>query len=188
MPKCKCKKRHQGLDSFNKRLSCLISLQYQWRGTVWLHCWEGQSVGERGHWVPEADSGGSGLHAQQTDCTLWPEGEVFWGFLGELRTSCGIDIEFVYIDELTFKPSSNWIVSIFRVSWRSNCWMYHIQYNPLAWRYIILSVQPENIMLSVKDAEHPNIKLIDFGLAHQFKQGEEYKSMNGTPQYIRKCK
>ncbi|KAK0133034.1 Death-associated protein kinase 3 [Merluccius polli] len=49
-------------------------------------------------------------------------------------------------------------------------------------------LKPENIMLSDKDAEHPNIKLIDFGLAHQFKQGEEYKSMCGTPQYIRKCK
>ncbi|CAL8295895.1 unnamed protein product [Merluccius merluccius] len=45
-------------------------------------------------------------------------------------------------------------------------------------------LKPENIMLSDKDAEHPNIKLIDFGLAHQFKQGEEYKSMCGTPQYI----
>ncbi|KAG7277718.1 hypothetical protein CRUP_003606, partial [Coryphaenoides rupestris] len=45
-------------------------------------------------------------------------------------------------------------------------------------------LKPENIMLSVNDAEHPNIKLIDFGLAHQFNQGEEYKSMNGTPQYI----
>ncbi|KAJ3608599.1 hypothetical protein NHX12_023131 [Muraenolepis orangiensis] len=45
-------------------------------------------------------------------------------------------------------------------------------------------LKPENIMLSVKDAAPPNIKLIDFGLAHQFKQGEEYKSSCGTPQYI----
>ena len=42
-------------------------------------------------------------------------------------------------------------------------------------------------MLSDKDVANPTIKLIDFGLAHQFKQGEEYKSMCGTPQYIRKC-
>ncbi|CAL8371685.1 unnamed protein product [Boreogadus saida] len=45
-------------------------------------------------------------------------------------------------------------------------------------------LKPENIMLSDKDAANPTIKLIDFGLAHQFKQGEEYKSMCGTPQYI----
>lgn len=45
-------------------------------------------------------------------------------------------------------------------------------------------VQPENIMLSDKEAPHPNIKLIDFGLAHQFLPGEEYKSTSGTPQYI----
>uniref|UniRef100_A0A3B3TMD0 non-specific serine/threonine protein kinase n=1 Tax=Poecilia latipinna TaxID=48699 RepID=A0A3B3TMD0_9TELE len=43
---------------------------------------------------------------------------------------------------------------------------------------------PENIMLSDKGSPHPNIKLIDFGLAHRFCQGEEYRSTSGTPQYI----
>ncbi|KAM6959144.1 death-associated protein kinase 2-like [Aplochiton taeniatus] len=45
-------------------------------------------------------------------------------------------------------------------------------------------LKPENIMLSEKAAPHPNIKIIDFGMAHNFQQGEEYKSMGGTPQYI----
>lgn len=39
-------------------------------------------------------------------------------------------------------------------------------------------------MLSDKSAEHPEIKIIDFGLAHRFTSGEEYKSLSGTPQYI----
>ncbi|KAK2868715.1 hypothetical protein Q7C36_000586 [Tachysurus vachellii] len=45
-------------------------------------------------------------------------------------------------------------------------------------------LKPENIMLSDKNAEHPEIKIIDFGLAHRFIAGEEYKSLCGTPQYI----
>ncbi|KAJ8386458.1 hypothetical protein AAFF_G00169280 [Aldrovandia affinis] len=45
-------------------------------------------------------------------------------------------------------------------------------------------LKPENIMLSDKDAPLPNIKIIDFGLAQHLPQGEEYKSMAGTPQYI----
>ncbi|KAM6899515.1 death-associated protein kinase 2 [Xenentodon cancila] len=45
-------------------------------------------------------------------------------------------------------------------------------------------LKPENIMLSDKVSEHPNIKLIDFGLAHRFQEGEEYRSTSGTPQYI----
>ncbi|KAM4725402.1 death-associated protein kinase 2 [Anableps anableps] len=45
-------------------------------------------------------------------------------------------------------------------------------------------LKPENIMLSDKTSPHPNIKLIDFGLAHHFCQGEEYRSTSGTPQYI----
>ncbi|XP_036949238.1 death-associated protein kinase 2 isoform X1 [Acanthopagrus latus] len=45
-------------------------------------------------------------------------------------------------------------------------------------------LKPENIMLSDKVSPHNNIKLIDFGLAHRFHQGEEYKSTSGTPQYI----
>ncbi|XP_047460549.1 death-associated protein kinase 2 [Mugil cephalus] len=45
-------------------------------------------------------------------------------------------------------------------------------------------LKPENIMLSDKVSPHPRIKLIDFGLAHLFRPGEEYKSTSGTPQYI----
>ncbi|XP_055750140.1 death-associated protein kinase 2-like isoform X2 [Salvelinus fontinalis] len=45
-------------------------------------------------------------------------------------------------------------------------------------------LKPENIMLSDKMAPNPNIKIIDFGLAHCFKSGEEYRCMSGTPQYI----
>ncbi|XP_062291461.1 death-associated protein kinase 3-like [Scomber scombrus] len=45
-------------------------------------------------------------------------------------------------------------------------------------------LKPENIMLSDKLSPNPNIKLIDFGLAHRFHQGEEFRSTSGTPQYI----
>ncbi|KAM7372754.1 hypothetical protein PAMP_007652 [Pampus punctatissimus] len=45
-------------------------------------------------------------------------------------------------------------------------------------------LKPENIMLSDKASPHPNIKLVDFGLAHHFHQGEEYRSSSGTPQYM----
>ena len=36
----------------------------------------------------------------------------------------------------------------------------------------------------LSDKVSPNIKLIDFGLAHRFQQGKEYRSTSGTPQYI----
>ncbi|XP_029592551.1 death-associated protein kinase 2 isoform X3 [Salmo trutta] len=45
-------------------------------------------------------------------------------------------------------------------------------------------LKPENIMLADKTMPHPHIKIIDFGLAHRLKQGEEYRSLSGTPQYI----
>ncbi|XP_037651512.1 death-associated protein kinase 2 [Sebastes umbrosus] len=45
-------------------------------------------------------------------------------------------------------------------------------------------LKPENIMLSDRMAPQLNVKLIDFGLAHRFHQGEEYRSSSGTPQYI----
>ncbi|XP_062866718.1 death-associated protein kinase 2 [Trichomycterus rosablanca] len=45
-------------------------------------------------------------------------------------------------------------------------------------------LKPENIMLSNKRVPDPDIKIIDFGMAHCFIQGEEYRSMGGTPQYI----
>lgn len=44
--------------------------------------------------------------------------------------------------------------------------------------------QPENIMLLDKHATNPDIKIIDFGMAQRFIQGEEYRSLGGTPQYI----
>uniref|UniRef100_A0AAY4C3N3 Protein kinase domain-containing protein n=1 Tax=Denticeps clupeoides TaxID=299321 RepID=A0AAY4C3N3_9TELE len=45
-------------------------------------------------------------------------------------------------------------------------------------------LKPENMMLLDKEVSHPHIKIIDFGLAHCFIQGKEYKSLSGTPQYI----
>ncbi|XP_067094756.1 death-associated protein kinase 2-like [Osmerus mordax] len=45
-------------------------------------------------------------------------------------------------------------------------------------------LKPENIMLADKTVPHPHIKIIDFGLAQRLTQGEEYKSLCGTPQYI----
>ncbi|XP_034016436.1 death-associated protein kinase 2 [Thalassophryne amazonica] len=45
-------------------------------------------------------------------------------------------------------------------------------------------LKPENIMLSEKVSPHPTIKLIDFGLAHRFDHGEEYRSTSGSPTYI----
>uniref|UniRef100_A0A672G3Q6 Death-associated protein kinase 2-like n=1 Tax=Salarias fasciatus TaxID=181472 RepID=A0A672G3Q6_SALFA len=45
-------------------------------------------------------------------------------------------------------------------------------------------LKPENIMLSDRASPHPRIKLIDFGLAHLFSPGEEFRSTSGTPQYI----
>uniref|UniRef100_A0A3Q2CEV0 Si:dkey-240h12.4 n=1 Tax=Cyprinodon variegatus TaxID=28743 RepID=A0A3Q2CEV0_CYPVA len=45
-------------------------------------------------------------------------------------------------------------------------------------------LKPENIMLSDKASPHLNVKLIDFGLAHRFCPGEEYRTTSGTPQYI----
>lgn len=44
-------------------------------------------------------------------------------------------------------------------------------------------LKPENVMLSDKSS-HPVIKLIDFGLAQRLRQGEEFRSTSGTPQYI----
>lgn len=45
-------------------------------------------------------------------------------------------------------------------------------------------LKPENIMLSDGAPSHPQIKLIDFGLAHLLTPGEEFRSSSGTPQYI----
>ncbi|XP_063041297.1 death-associated protein kinase 2 isoform X2 [Engraulis encrasicolus] len=45
-------------------------------------------------------------------------------------------------------------------------------------------LKPENMMLSSHSQPNPDVKIIDFGMAHRFIQGEEYRSMGGTPQYI----
>ncbi|KAA0710201.1 Death-associated protein kinase 2 [Triplophysa tibetana] len=45
-------------------------------------------------------------------------------------------------------------------------------------------LKPENIMLLDKHASNADIKIIDFGMAQRFIQGEEYRSLGGTPQYI----
>ncbi|KAM3825225.1 death-associated protein kinase 2-like isoform 3-T3 [Vipera latastei] len=45
-------------------------------------------------------------------------------------------------------------------------------------------LKPENIMLLEKEAPHPKIKIIDFGLAQKLEEGVAYKSLCGTPQYI----
>lgn len=46
------------------------------------------------------------------------------------------------------------------------------------------SPQPENIMLLDKNVPNPRIKLIDFGIAHQIKDGNEFKNIFGTPEFV----
>ncbi|KAG8147029.1 hypothetical protein E2320_014098 [Naja naja] len=53
-----------------------------------------------------------------------------------------------------------------------------------ALRIAHFDLKPENIMLLVKDAPNPKIKIIDFGLAQKLEEGVAYKSLCGTPQYI----
>ncbi|RXN09962.1 death-associated kinase 3 [Labeo rohita] len=43
---------------------------------------------------------------------------------------------------------------------------------------------PENIMLLDKNVPNPRIKLIDFGIAHQIKHGNEFKNIFGTPEFV----
>uniref|UniRef100_A0A3Q3CS39 non-specific serine/threonine protein kinase n=1 Tax=Haplochromis burtoni TaxID=8153 RepID=A0A3Q3CS39_HAPBU len=43
---------------------------------------------------------------------------------------------------------------------------------------------PENIMLLDKNVPNPRIKLIDFGIAHQIKAGNEFKNIFGTPEFV----
>lgn len=47
-----------------------------------------------------------------------------------------------------------------------------------------LCFQPENIMLLDKNVPNPRIKLIDFGIAHQIKDGNEFKNIFGTPEFV----
>uniref|UniRef100_A0A8D3EES6 Death-associated protein kinase 3 n=1 Tax=Scophthalmus maximus TaxID=52904 RepID=A0A8D3EES6_SCOMX len=44
-------------------------------------------------------------------------------------------------------------------------------------------LKPENIMLLDKNVPNPRIKLIDFGIAHQIKAGNEFKNIFGTPEF-----
>ncbi|XP_026144628.1 death-associated protein kinase 3-like [Carassius auratus] len=45
-------------------------------------------------------------------------------------------------------------------------------------------LKPENIMLLDKNVPNPRIKLIDFGIAHQIKDGKEFKNIFGTPEFV----
>uniref|UniRef100_A0A8C7MT19 non-specific serine/threonine protein kinase n=1 Tax=Oncorhynchus kisutch TaxID=8019 RepID=A0A8C7MT19_ONCKI len=45
-------------------------------------------------------------------------------------------------------------------------------------------LKPENIMLLDKNVSNPRIKLIDFGIAHQIKAGNEFKNIFGTPEFV----
>ncbi|XP_051554462.1 death-associated protein kinase 3 [Myxocyprinus asiaticus] len=45
-------------------------------------------------------------------------------------------------------------------------------------------LKPENIMLLDKNVPNPRIKLIDFGIAHQIKDGHEFKNIFGTPEFV----
>uniref|UniRef100_A0A672PQC2 non-specific serine/threonine protein kinase n=1 Tax=Sinocyclocheilus grahami TaxID=75366 RepID=A0A672PQC2_SINGR len=45
-------------------------------------------------------------------------------------------------------------------------------------------LKPENIMLLDKNVPNPRIKLIDFGIAHQIKDGNEFKNIFGTPEFV----
>lgn len=39
-------------------------------------------------------------------------------------------------------------------------------------------------MLLDKNVPNPRIKLIDFGIAHQIKAGNEFKNIFGTPEFV----
>lgn len=41
-------------------------------------------------------------------------------------------------------------------------------------------------MLLDKNVPNPRIKLIDFGIAHQIKAGNEFKNIFGTPEFVGK--
>lgn len=47
-------------------------------------------------------------------------------------------------------------------------------------------VQPNNILLMTEHA-YPEIKIIDFGLARQIKDGEQICLIVGTPEYVGEC-
>lgn len=39
-------------------------------------------------------------------------------------------------------------------------------------------------MLLDKNVANPRIKLIDFGIAHKIKEGNEFKNIFGTPEFV----
>uniref|UniRef100_A0A8C4XIQ3 Death associated protein kinase 3 n=1 Tax=Erpetoichthys calabaricus TaxID=27687 RepID=A0A8C4XIQ3_ERPCA len=45
-------------------------------------------------------------------------------------------------------------------------------------------LKPENIMLLDKNVPNPRIKLIDFGIAHQILDNNEFKNIFGTPEFV----
>ncbi|KAJ8286905.1 hypothetical protein GJAV_G00044740 [Gymnothorax javanicus] len=45
-------------------------------------------------------------------------------------------------------------------------------------------LKPENIMLLNRNHPHPQIKLIDFGLAHKIDFSNDFKNMFGTPEFV----
>ena len=51
---------------------------------------------------------------------------------------------------------------------------------------VCVLMQPENIMLLDKNVPNPRIKLIDFGIAHQIKAGNEFKNIFGTTEFVGK--
>eukprot|EP00061_Rhincodon_typus_P015802 g43692.t1 len=53
------------------------------------------------------------------------------------------------------------------------------------WSFFLDSiVGPENIMLLDKNVPNPRIKLIDFGIAHKIEDGNEFKNIFGTPEFV----
>ena len=51
---------------------------------------------------------------------------------------------------------------------------------------VLIFWQPNNILLMTEHA-YPEIKIIDFGLARQIKDGEQICLIVGTPEYVGKC-
>ena len=49
--------------------------------------------------------------------------------------------------------------------------------------FLILVIQPNNILL-MTEHPYPEIKIIDFGLARQIKDGEQICLIVGTPEYV----
>ncbi|XP_063964347.1 death-associated protein kinase 2-like [Lytechinus pictus] len=48
----------------------------------------------------------------------------------------------------------------------------------------LISLQPQNILLTSKETSESDIKLIDFGIARYLNNGEEIRDIQGTPDYV----